>query len=236
MQNASEFAVSPQFHEDAFVQRETDEVERLLDPSRRSVHSLSQFGNSIRDFSKIQGRSFFKLRPLRPSVLSPTMPVSHWDAYFVSGFAERYLFLQKHYCDYCDVFLTHDSTSVRKAHNNGRNHLSNVRDYYACASFHIFFLYAIADSLGSLIGGQDAAAAEQGDDPDDLGDRPAGLEHLQPAVHFATFPSPRRRRSQAGVVLRRKREMKRVSWNMVSDLTETMSSHRIKSQVAGSLG
>ena len=58
---------------------------------------------------------------------------------------------QKHYCDYCDVFLTHDSASgkhttggcshadthvvliVRKAHNNGRNHLANVRDYYACA-------------------------------------------------------------------------------------------------------
>ncbi|WFD32432.1 U1 small nuclear ribonucleoprotein C [Malassezia sp. CBS 17886] len=38
----------------------------------------------------------------------------------------------KHYCDYCDVFLTHDSTSVRKAHNCGRNHLQNVRDYYLC--------------------------------------------------------------------------------------------------------
>ncbi|KAG2757431.1 zf-U1-domain-containing protein, partial [Suillus brevipes Sb2] len=37
----------------------------------------------------------------------------------------------KHYCDYCDVFLTHDSASVRKAHNSGRNHLANVRDYYA---------------------------------------------------------------------------------------------------------
>lgn len=37
--------------------------------------------------------------------------------------------------DYCDVFLTHDSTSVRKAHNCGRNHLQNVRDYYACTSF-----------------------------------------------------------------------------------------------------
>lgn len=31
----------------------------------------------------------------------------------------------------CDVFLTHDSSSVRKAHNSGRNHLTNVRDYYA---------------------------------------------------------------------------------------------------------
>ncbi|KAG8748629.1 hypothetical protein FRC10_000020 [Ceratobasidium sp. 414] len=39
--------------------------------------------------------------------------------------------MPKHYCDYCDVFLTHDSTSVRKAHNSGRNHLSNVHDYYA---------------------------------------------------------------------------------------------------------
>lgn len=32
--------------------------------------------------------------------------------------------------DYCDVYLTHDSMSVRKAHNNGRNHLRNVVDYY----------------------------------------------------------------------------------------------------------
>ena len=31
------------------------------------------------------------------------------------------------------VFLTHDSSSVRRAHNSGRNHLSNVRDYYASA-------------------------------------------------------------------------------------------------------
>ncbi|KAF2801014.1 hypothetical protein K505DRAFT_227279, partial [Melanomma pulvis-pyrius CBS 109.77] len=32
--------------------------------------------------------------------------------------------------DYCDVYLTHDSMSVRKAHNNGRNHLRNVQSYY----------------------------------------------------------------------------------------------------------
>ncbi|KAI9466931.1 U1 small nuclear ribonucleoprotein C [Lactarius psammicola] len=42
--------------------------------------------------------------------------------------------MPKHYCDYCDVYLTHDSASVRKAHNSGRNHLANVRDYYACKS------------------------------------------------------------------------------------------------------
>jgi hypothetical protein len=32
--------------------------------------------------------------------------------------------------DYCDVYLTHDSMSVRKAHNTGKNHLRNVVDYY----------------------------------------------------------------------------------------------------------
>lgn len=32
--------------------------------------------------------------------------------------------------DYCDVYLTHDSMSVRKAHNAGRNHLRNVQAYY----------------------------------------------------------------------------------------------------------
>jgi hypothetical protein len=34
------------------------------------------------------------------------------------------------FCDFCDVYLTHDSMSVRKAHNSGRNHLRNVVDYY----------------------------------------------------------------------------------------------------------
>jgi U1 small nuclear ribonucleoprotein C len=38
--------------------------------------------------------------------------------------------MPKYFCDYCDVYLTHDSMSVRKAHNNGRNHLRNVVDYY----------------------------------------------------------------------------------------------------------
>ena len=75
--------------------------------------------------------------------------------------------LQKHYCDYCDVFLTHDSASgehttvcgshtdthdnlpVRKAHNNGRNHLANVRDYYACMSC-IHFVSSLTDGMTAL--------------------------------------------------------------------------------------
>jgi U1 small nuclear ribonucleoprotein C len=36
----------------------------------------------------------------------------------------------RYYCDYCDVFLTHDSRSVRKVHNTGRRHKEMVRLYY----------------------------------------------------------------------------------------------------------
>lgn len=45
----------------------------------------------------------------------------------------------------CDVYLTHDSVSVRKAHNSGRNHLQNVRDYYQ--SLDPAQLQAILDSV-----------------------------------------------------------------------------------------
>ncbi|KAK9318908.1 U1 zinc finger-domain-containing protein [Lipomyces orientalis] len=38
--------------------------------------------------------------------------------------------MPKYFCDYCDVYLTHDSISVRRAHNSGRNHIKNVIDYY----------------------------------------------------------------------------------------------------------
>ncbi|CAO3590111.1 unnamed protein product [Absidia cylindrospora] len=38
--------------------------------------------------------------------------------------------MPKYYCEYCDVFLTHDSPSVRKGHNAGKNHLMCVRAYY----------------------------------------------------------------------------------------------------------
>eukprot|EP00961_Rhodomonas_salina_P088913 1196393-Rhodomonas_salina.1 len=34
--------------------------------------------------------------------------------------------MPRYYCDYCDVFLTHDSHSVRKQHNSGRKHRDNV--------------------------------------------------------------------------------------------------------------
>lgn len=43
--------------------------------------------------------------------------------------------------DYCDVYLTHDSMSVRKAHNSGRNHLRNVVDYYQRTPLHFIYSY-----------------------------------------------------------------------------------------------
>ena len=38
--------------------------------------------------------------------------------------------MPKFFCDYCDVYLTHDSQSGRKQHNRGRRHQENVRLFY----------------------------------------------------------------------------------------------------------
>ena len=35
------------------------------------------------------------------------------------------------YCDYCDIFLTHDSINVRKAHNAGWKHRMQVQNYFS---------------------------------------------------------------------------------------------------------
>ncbi|KAI1786699.1 DHBP synthase RibB-like alpha/beta domain-containing protein [Ganoderma leucocontextum] len=77
--------------------------------------------------------------------------------------------MPKHYCDYCDVFLTHDSASVRKAHNSGRNHLANVRDYYASLGH---------DKAQSIID-QITAAYESGNPPPP-GGFGFGPQHLAP--------------------------------------------------------
>jgi U1 small nuclear ribonucleoprotein C len=38
--------------------------------------------------------------------------------------------MPKYYCDYCDIYLTHDSPHVRKSHNDGWKHKAAVRAYY----------------------------------------------------------------------------------------------------------
>eukprot|EP01125_Pyxidicula_operculata_P021943 TRINITY_DN8779_c0_g1_i1.p1 TRINITY_DN8779_c0_g1~~TRINITY_DN8779_c0_g1_i1.p1 ORF type:complete len:115 (-),score=26.87 TRINITY_DN8779_c0_g1_i1:65-409(-) len=39
--------------------------------------------------------------------------------------------MPKYYCDYCDIYLTHDSPSVRKSHNDGWKHKAAVKAYYS---------------------------------------------------------------------------------------------------------
>lgn len=39
--------------------------------------------------------------------------------------------MPKYYCDYCDIYLTHDSPSVRKSHNEGWKHKAIVKAYYS---------------------------------------------------------------------------------------------------------
>lgn len=39
--------------------------------------------------------------------------------------------MPKYYCDYCDTYLTHDSPSVRRSHNEGYKHKMAVKAYYA---------------------------------------------------------------------------------------------------------
>uniref|UniRef100_A0A8D2DVH2 Matrin-type domain-containing protein n=1 Tax=Sciurus vulgaris TaxID=55149 RepID=A0A8D2DVH2_SCIVU len=38
--------------------------------------------------------------------------------------------MHKFYCNYCDIFLTHDAPSVRKTHSSGRKHKENMKDSY----------------------------------------------------------------------------------------------------------
>ncbi|KAK9471283.1 U1 zinc finger-domain-containing protein [Dipodascopsis tothii] len=76
--------------------------------------------------------------------------------------------MPKYYCDYCEVFLTHDSISVRRAHNSGRNHIKNVIDYYQQISQEqaqaiidsITAQYAEQRTQGGRHGGQGRSASQ----------------------------------------------------------------------------
>ncbi len=39
--------------------------------------------------------------------------------------------MPKYFCDYCNVYLAHDSASARKTHNKGYKHKANVAQWYA---------------------------------------------------------------------------------------------------------
>lgn len=39
--------------------------------------------------------------------------------------------MTRYYCDYCDIYLTHDSLKVRRAHDKGAKHVNSVEDHYS---------------------------------------------------------------------------------------------------------
>ncbi|ORX74325.1 zf-U1-domain-containing protein [Linderina pennispora] len=60
--------------------------------------------------------------------------------------------MPKYYCDYCDIFLTHDSPSVRKAHNTGWKHINQVAAYYR--ELEPNKTQEVIDSITAAYGGQ----------------------------------------------------------------------------------
>jgi U1 small nuclear ribonucleoprotein C len=91
------------------------------------------------------------------------------------------------YCDYCHCYLTydppsknnnplltsrHDSASVRKAHNLGRNHLQQVREYYQKLGFEK--TQSVIDSLTQDYQSQAVASAPNPFAPAGLPGIPAG--------------------------------------------------------------
>ncbi|KAL7793590.1 zf-U1 domain-containing protein [Trichoderma ceciliae] len=84
--------------------------------------------------------------------------------------------MPKFFCDYCDVYLTHDSMSVRKAHNSGRNHLRNVVDYYQQIGHEK--AQSVIDSITSSYAAEGQAHAN-----------PMLLQN-QPGHGFPSFPFP----------------------------------------------
>ncbi|CAP97633.1 Pc22g03450 [Penicillium rubens Wisconsin 54-1255] len=88
------------------------------------------------------------------------------------------------YNDYCDVYLTHDSMSVRKAHNSGRNHLRNVVDYYQQIGQEK--AQSVIDSITSSY----AAEGQQAPNMMPPGAFPPPFGFPAPGAHGLPFPPP----------------------------------------------
>ena len=39
--------------------------------------------------------------------------------------------MPKYYCDYCDIYLTHDSLNARRNHQSGYKHKAQVKTHFA---------------------------------------------------------------------------------------------------------
>ncbi|KAL8725986.1 MAG: hypothetical protein Q9181_006214 [Wetmoreana brouardii] len=95
--------------------------------------------------------------------------------------------------DYCDVYLTHDSMSVRKAHNAGRNHERNVLDYYQQIGHEK--AQSVIDSITSSYAAEGQAGANpmlnpQGPPPQGFPPPPFGFPGGMPPPPFNMPPNP----------------------------------------------
>lgn len=92
--------------------------------------------------------------------------------------------MPKFFCDYCDVYLTHDSMSVRKAHNSGRNHLRNVVEYYQQIGHEK--AQAVIDGITSSY----AAEGQSMPNPPGLSALTGGPPGFPPTNGMPAFPPP----------------------------------------------
>lgn len=92
------------------------------------------------------------------------------------------------FCDYCDVYLTHDSMSVRKAHNSGRNHLRNVIDYYQQIGHEK--AQSVIDSITSSYAAEGQAHNNPMLPQNQPGGGLAGLASFPPPAGMPPFPFP----------------------------------------------
>ncbi|KAL4935008.1 U1 zinc finger-domain-containing protein [Aspergillus oleicola] len=92
--------------------------------------------------------------------------------------------------DYCDVYLTHDSMSVRKAHNSGRNHLRNVVEYYQLhPGLHLIVIAEIGqEKAQSVIDSITNSYAAEGQAVPNPAMAPPGA--FPPPFAFGQFPPP----------------------------------------------
>jgi U1 zinc finger len=113
---------------------EEESLGKERDSARRAFPEKSASANITNLLSRCQCPPHETFSSLSLNVTGP-FPRPDQLSYCSSSFGEPTALkpsskMPKFFCDYCDVYLTHDSMSVRKAHNSGRNHLRNVVEYY----------------------------------------------------------------------------------------------------------
>ena len=90
--------------------------------------------------------------------------------------------MPQYFCDYCELYLTHDSMAARKAHNNGYKHKDVVRRYYER-----FVALPPPPAMGGGMGGGGGGGGPGGHPGPMMGGMP-----FPPQPHFPPPPHMRR--------------------------------------------